>query len=359
MAENEGARRAPGKIGLDWRIAVTLMVVVVALHVLSWVLLPFVLGAVVAFLCEPVLDVLTRRLGAPRWVAGAGLWLVLFAVGAGIFAAAVLSLAREAARLAQHGPNLVRDLLVQALGPDGLQVFGVQLTPDRIAQELEAHVGAGLKVGSVVKTGIHLMAGAAGVVMFAAVSFFMILSGPTVARGVLWLIPPAQRPGVRRLLPRMLSVVRRFYVGVLAIVVFTTAAAFVGYGLVFHVHGALVLALTLGLLETVPAIGPMVSAGIVAFVGLQMHSPALMGFMIAYAIGLRVVIDDVVAPPVLGRSVALHPVVVMLAYALGAVLFGVTGLLLAVPATACIRVWLEAAYGDTPALVPPASAPER
>jgi predicted PurR-regulated permease PerM len=39
----------------------------------------------------------------------------------------------------------------------------------------------------------------------------------------------------------------------------------------------------------------------------------------------------------------------MLAYALGAVLFGVTGLLLAVPAAACTRIWLEAAYGDTPA----------
>ena len=345
---DDGANKVGGEVSFDWRVAIVLMVIAVALHVLTWVLLPFVLAAIVAFVCEPLIRGLASRTGMPRWLAGASVWLLLFAVGAAIATATGVAMVGEVSRLARHGPDLLRDTLVQLLGPNGVQVLGVQLTPDKVASELKAHVGAGLQPGSATKLGSAVVAAGVGVVLFAALSFYMMLSGPQIARGALWLVPPSQRPAVKHLLPKMLAVLRRFYLGVFTIVVFTALAAWIGYGLLLHVPDAPLLALALGVLETVPAIGPMISAAIVAVVALQLHSPSTMALMVGYAIGLRLVIDDVVAPPVLGRSVTVHPVVVMLAYALGAVLFGVTGLLLAVPAAACVRIWLEAAYGDTP-----------
>jgi predicted PurR-regulated permease PerM len=349
MSSGGQAANLRADISFDWRVAVMLMVIAVTLHVLSWVLLPFVLAAIVAFLCSPVVDALTRRTGWPSWLAGAGVWLVLFSLGAGVAAAAGVSIAHEVSRLASQGPDLVQDTLVRLLGADGVQVFGVHLTPDKLAHEIRAHVGHGLKLDSAARIGSVALAAGVGVVVFAALSFYMMVSGPRLVRGAIWLTPPSQRPTLTLLLPKMLVVLRRFYLGVLVIVVFTALAAWIGYGLLLHVPDAPLLALALGVLETVPAIGPMVSAALVAMVALQLHNPATMAFMVSYAIGLRLVIDDVVAPPVLGRSVAVHPVVVMLAYALGAVLFGVTGLLLAVPAAACARIWLEAAYGDTSA----------
>jgi predicted PurR-regulated permease PerM len=338
-----------GEIGFDWRGAVVLMVIAVALHVLSWVLLPFTLAAIVAFLCEPIVGALTRRTGLPRGLVGAGVWLALFAVGAGIAVAVGVSVVGDVSRLARHGPDLVQDTLIQVLGPNGVQVFGVRLMPQEVAREIKAHVGAALKLGSVARLGSAVAAAGIGIVLFAALSFYMMLSGQKIGRGALWIVPPSQRLAVKALLPQMVAILRRFYVGVLVIVAFTAVAAWIGYGVCLHVPDAALLALTLGVLETVPAIGPTVSAAIVAIVALQLHNPGIMAFMVSYAVGLRLVIDDIVAPAILGRSVAVHPVVVMLAYALGAVLFGVTGLLLAVPAAACTRIWLEAAYGDTPA----------
>jgi predicted PurR-regulated permease PerM len=41
-----------------------------------------------------------------------------------------------------------------------------------------------------------------------------------------------------------------------------------------------------------------------------------------------------------------NPVVVMLAYAFGAIGFGITGLLLAVPAAACLRIVLRILYEE-------------
>jgi predicted PurR-regulated permease PerM len=97
-------------------------------------------------------------------------------------------------------------------------------------------------------------------------------------------------------------------------------------------------------LETVPAIGPIIAAALVAVSALQLHSPAALGFMVAYAVVLRFAVDDLVVPIVLGRSISAHPVVIMLAYVLGAALFGVVGLLLAAPAVAVFRIVLQRRY---------------
>ncbi|HEV2549021.1 MAG TPA: AI-2E family transporter [Stellaceae bacterium] len=55
---------------------------------------------------------------------------------------------------------------------------------------------------------------------------------------------------------------------------------------------------------------------------------------------LRVSIDQLVGPLVLGRMARLHPVVIIFAFLSGAVLFGVIGLLLAVPVAASIKIVL-------------------
>jgi predicted PurR-regulated permease PerM len=69
--------------------------------------------------------------------------------------------------------------------------------------------------------------------------------------------------------------------------------------------------------------------------------------MVGYAAILRLLIDDVVAPIVLGRTTLVHPFIVMIAYVVGASLFGVIGLLFAVPATALFRTWLRRRSDET------------
>ena len=344
-----------GGARLDWRTVVVLLALAFALHVLTWVLLPFVMAAILSFICEPLVRSLQRRTRQPRWLAAVEVWLVLFSLGVAAGVAGGLEAAHQLSRLGLNGSDPLRAALSRLLGPGGLRVLGLHLSADQAADGLEAHLKSGLLLAPAARLGGLLLAAAASGVLFAAASFYMMLSGPTLARGAIWLVPPSQRGALERVLPSMLTVFRRFYVGVLVIVVFTAVMVWLGYGLVLHVPGAPLLAVVLGVMETVPAVGPLISACLVTVLALQLHSLAAMALMVGYGMTLRFVIDDVVAPPVLGRSVAVHPVVVMLSYALGGVLFGVTGLLLAVPAAACTRIWLEAAYGDKAGAATPAS----
>lgn len=102
----------------------------------------------------------------------------------------------------------------------------------------------------------------------------------------------------------------------------------------------------MGVLEIIPALGPFTSLVLVAFSSLQEHGVETSVGLMAYAIFLHLGIDNVLGPLVLGRSSKLHPVAIIFAFVVGASLFGVVGLLLAVPAAACLMIVLEQYYAD-------------
>ena len=98
---------------------------------------------------------------------------------------------------------------------------------------------------------------------------YFIVSGPSLARAAIWLIPPERRPSVEHLLPRIIPVLRRYLLGVVAVVCYTAFAAWIGYGAIFHLPHAILLSIVVGLLEMIPAIGPLASGLLVAVAALQ------------------------------------------------------------------------------------------
>jgi predicted PurR-regulated permease PerM len=159
-------------------------------------------------------------------------------------------------------------------------------------------------------------------------------------------LPPERRGTVRSMLPRAVPLLRRYLIGVAGVVAFTAAAAWIGFGLIFHLPHAVLLAIVVGALEIIPALGPFASAVLVGLTAIQQHSIWAAVGLGAYAVALRLVIDNLVGPLLLGRAARVHPVVVIFAFVLGASLFGVIGLLLAVPVAACTKMALQAYYAE-------------
>ena len=97
-----------------------------------------------------------------------------------------------------------------------------------------------------------------------------------------------------------------------------------------------------GLANLIPYVGPIagaVPAVIVAVLGSGNLGSAL-PVIIAYII-LKLLDDFVVAPYVVASSVEMHPVIVLIAIMVGGELFGVLGMLLAVPVTGFFKVVLQ------------------
>src|ERR1700691_268579 len=65
-----------------------------------------------------------------------------------------------------------------------------------------------------------------------------------------------------------------------------------------------------------------------------------------YATVLRLSIDQLIAPLVLGRAANVHPVLIIFCFLAGAVTFGITGVILCVPVALTIKSTLATLYGD-------------
>jgi predicted PurR-regulated permease PerM len=130
-------------------------------------------------------------------------------------------------------------------------------------------------------------------------------------------------------------------------VLYTSIAAYFGLGLFLHLGHAVILAILTGILETIPVVGPAASAimGGLAAMNRATTFANILEFGI-YLLVLRVSIDQILGPIVLGKAARVSPVLVMFCFLSGAVLFGITGVILAVPFALSIKVILEAVYGD-------------
>jgi predicted PurR-regulated permease PerM len=273
-------------------------------------------------------------------------YLVLLAL-ASLFGYAIgINAARDLLQLAGQAPAIARNLIEQATGPNGIALFGTTYTTDDIMHAITAGFRELMATGVVAKAGgLTISALFALALTFVLAPYFMI-SGPRLVAGAIWLIPPERRHSVVELLPKIVPMLRRYLIGIVLVVIYASTVAWIGFGLVFHLSNAVLLAITVGVLELVPVIGPLSSATLVGLVAVQQASLHAAILLVGFVVALRLSVDNLVGPLVLGSVTRLHPVVIIAGFTCGAMLFGVLGLLLAVPVAVCIKITLEHYYAE-------------
>jgi predicted PurR-regulated permease PerM len=329
-----------------WALAAVFSVIAIILYQVRAALLPFVFAAAIAFVVDPVIRALQRRLGSPRWAAAVLVYLAILAVlgGAGYWIAR--SVGPDLMQVAAHIPEILRRFLTKFLGPKGLAVAGHTYTPDQIVGEMGTQAAAMLGSGALGKVlGMAASAVFGGVMLLVLMPYLMI-SGPRLAAGTIWLLPPERRHSVEVLLPMLVPALRRYLIGIFLVVVYTATLGWVGFGAIFHLPHAGLLSIAIGVLELIPVIGPIASAIIVGLIAVQQASLAGAVFLMAYAVGLRLSIDNLFGPLVLGQAARVHPVVIIIGFVVGAMLFGIVGLLLAVPTAVVIKTALQHYYAE-------------
>jgi putative heme transporter len=91
----------------------------------------------------------------------------------------------------------------------------------------------------------------------------------------------------------------------------------------------------------VPLAGATVAGAVAVLVALVSNGFLTAVAVLGIVIGAQQLEGHVLQPFIMGRSVQLHPVVILLAVASGTVLWGIAGALLAVPTTAAAATVLE------------------
>jgi predicted PurR-regulated permease PerM len=320
----------------------------VFLYFIKFILLPFVISGVIGYVATPLLDWLARRTRLPRLLFAAALFLVLFGLGA---LAAIYATEHAVAALRDVGTDLqtmIERFAAETLGNKTINVFGhavnarviAAFVVDSLAGWLSQSRGLFLVAG-------YSIAGIMGMFLTLVLLFYFLASGRRLAHAILWLAPPERRGLVERIFSKLHPLLLRYFAGVLAVVCYATIAAYIGLALILHIHDAALLAVMTGLLETIPVIGPIVAALIAGLVALQSATGITSIFAYAgYAIALRLSIDQLIGPLFLGEAAHMHPAIVIFCTLAGGIIYGIPGIILAIPVALAVKCTMAVLYGE-------------
>jgi predicted PurR-regulated permease PerM len=345
----ERARFAgPLDAGETRAILIGAVVLAVFLYFIKLILLPFVLAAIVAYICTPLLDWAARRTKWPRLLFAIALFLLLAGISVLMIAFAAERLMVEAKAIAADLQGMLENFVSQAAGDKAVRLFGESMSTHDLVQTVLERVrdwfGQTDQIALFASYGVVAFMGS---FLSVVLLFYFLADGKRVARGLFWIVPPHRRPLVARIWARLDPILLRYFLGVIGVVAYATVAAYIGLGVILGIKQAVFLALLTGVLEIVPVVGPTAAAVIAGLASLRTASGIInIVEYAAYATVLRLSIDQIVGPIVLGRAAHVHPVLIIFCFLAGGIVLGIPGIVLAVPLALLVKSTLATVYGD-------------
>jgi predicted PurR-regulated permease PerM len=313
-------------------VTVVGLIVVHALAAVSEVTLPLVLAAMLAIGVKPWADRLRHRVSPGLAAGGVSLGLVI-AAGA-VMVAAVVGVVDQSGRIDAEVDRAI-ERLGDELEPTGADPAEIDDAADEvaaIARALLPLLGAGLLTGLV--AGVGAVVGfASGVVLGVLIMYYLVKDGTRLRRAVVEQFAPPVRGEIDAFVGEACDVLRHYWAGrtVLSVIV----AAVIGLSCLLM---GLPLVLTIAVVNFVggyvPYVGAFLGGALAVVVAFGSSGPPAALLMLAIVLVANLALENLVEPKVMGGRLALHPVVVLVVTAIGGLIGGIAGLVLAVPATA-------------------------
>lgn len=179
-------------------------------------------------------------------------------------------------------------------------------------------------------------------ILILVISFYMLIDGDRVWRGLTGIFSPKIRDGLTESLQRNLQ---RFVTGQLLLGLFMAVTLTIAFW-ALRVPFFLLFAIFIGLMEVIPFIGATLGiatvVSVVAFIDWWLALEVL-----GIAIALQQVKDNLIAPRIMGRLTGLSPVIIFVALLLGAKVGGLLGVILAIPLTGVAKSLSEIVLDPT------------
>jgi predicted PurR-regulated permease PerM len=185
-------------------------------------------------------------------------------------------------------------------------------------------------VGSVLHVVVEVLVGI-------VLSVYLLVDLPKVQHGLTALIPEPRRAEIVDMGREVGRACGGFFRGQLLVATFVGVASAIGLTLV-KLPFAVLVGLTAGIFNLVPLIGPFIGAIPAVFIGLLSGHPIRALYAVLVLLVVQQIDNHLISPTVMGRTVRLHPIVVMLSLLAGGAVAGVFGMLLVIPGVAAAKV---------------------
>ncbi len=307
---------------------------------------PFLWAAILSYILLPVVGAIERRTNMPRTLAAVVVFLAVLATIFGGVRFVVPRLVDNAHDLQTNWPTLISNAersigqWLTALGLGDLQ--DSLITPN--LQDLDRQIA-----NMIQRNALPVVVGAGHFLLefliFLIGTFLMLRDAPRLLNFIQRQLPREHRGELVHVLRETNTMLGRYIRGQLILVVLMSSVTTVGLT-VLGVPYSVLLGVMTGVLETIPFVGPITAGAIACLVALGHPNPfgweqiAYVAVVAIMYTVLRHAEDYLVIPTVIGRAVRLHPAIVIFALLSGGAVFGLLGIVLAVPVAATLRLVL-------------------
>ena len=327
-----------------WQMLALVAVIGFLIWLLAPVLMPFAIAAMLAYLGDPLADRL-QRLGLGRTMAVSIVFSVIVLVTIGALLLLVPLIQRQVASVYDNVPTYVqwgRNVALPWLQAK-LHLDPGTFDSDRIIAAVKEHIGSvssmvASALARVSRSGMSIVMWLTNLVLIPVVAFYLLRDWDTMVAHIARLLPRSVEPTAVRLARESDQVLGAFVRGQLLVML----ALGVFYGIALSIVGLSVgplIGMVAGLLSFVPYLGFMIGFGASLIAVLVQYGDWTHVLIVCGVFVVGQLLEGyVLVPRLVGGKIGLHPVAVIFAVLAGGHLFGVLGVLLALPAASVVVV---------------------
>ncbi len=335
------------KINKQWYVLAVVILTGYLVYLLSPILTPFAVGALLAYLFDPLADKL-EQWKLSRTVS---VTLVFLVISLLVFAIALIlipALERQVSSLVRNLPSYFQ-WLSDNVSPWLQTTFGIQTNLfdfNELTQLLKSHweSAGGLAqtvLSSVTKSSMVVVSWLMNFLLIPVVTFYLLRDWDIITERVSQLIPRPYYNKVTQITQDSNSVLSSFLRGQLSVMLALGTVYTIGLWII-GIELSLLIGMGAGLVSFVPYLGTIVGlvTGVIAALVQFGDVNHIVYVLIVFGIG-QLLEGFILTPWLVGDRIGLHPVAVIFSVLAGGQLFGFVGVLLGLPLAAVIMVLLR------------------
>ena len=185
------------------------------------------------------------------------------------------------------------------------------------------------------------------------ITFFFMKDSALLHRGIMTFVKDENEYNATQTFNKIKDLLSRYFIGLL-LQIFVLFILYTIILIIFGIKNALVIAFLCSLLNLIPYVGPLVGAILMLFlsmssnIGMDFQTiilPTTIKVMVGYLIAQ--LIDNFVSQPIIfSKSVKSHPLEIFLVIIIAGLLFGVVGMIVAIPGYTALKVIAQTSFSD-------------
>jgi len=309
------------------------------------ILAPLIIALLFAMLLIPFANFMERKMKFPRAMSSFVVLILLVGVISGV----MVLLGSQLSEFTQDIPAFQKQLMESLEALQTWIAHSFHIDNDKQAEYINNTTSEALGRGTALvgATLLSLSSSLLFMVFIFLYTFFLLMHRSLLLRFILALFQDEHSVVVREVVDRIQYIIRKYIVGLLLQMVIVATLSCITFT-ILGIKYAFLLGILTGILNVIPYVGIFISLLLSVLVTFATADASHVLFVVIALIVIHLVDGNYIMPKIVGSKVKLNTLTAVLGLVVGEMIWGITGMFLAIPVIAIAKVIFDRVEGLKP-----------